>query len=96
MKKILAICFLSVFLFNCVIEDKKENQTQKTTNNFAIVIHGGAGTILKKNMTDEKENAYKQKLKEAITIGHTVLKNGGTSQEACGKNHSGNGRISTI
>lgn len=82
MKKILAICFLSVFLFNCVIEDKKENQTQKTTNNFAIVIHGGAGTILKKNMTDEKENAYKQKLKEAITIGHTVLKNGGTSQEA--------------
>ena len=82
MKKIFAICFLSVFLFNCVTADKKENQTQKTTNNFAIVIHGGAGTILKKNMTDEKESAYKAKLKEAITIGHTILKNGGTSQEA--------------
>ena len=33
-------------------------------------------------MTDEKEAAYKAKLEEAIKVGHTILKNGGTSQEA--------------
>ncbi|MCL4141935.1 UNVERIFIED_CONTAM: hypothetical protein GTU68_034084 [Idotea baltica] len=33
-------------------------------------------------MTPEKEKAYQTKLEEAITIGHTILKNGGTSQEA--------------
>ena len=34
-------------------------------SNFALVIHGGAGTILKKNMTAEKERDYKQKLEES-------------------------------
>ncbi|MDB4210005.1 isoaspartyl peptidase/L-asparaginase, partial [Polaribacter sp.] len=43
---------------------------------------GGAGTILKKNMTKEKEQAYKETLAAAIKVGHTILKNGGTSQEA--------------
>ena len=27
-------------------------------HDFAIAIHGGAGTILKKNMTPEKQNKY--------------------------------------
>lgn len=52
---------------------------------FAIVIHGGAGTILKKNMTPEKEAAYKAKLEEAIKVGHDILKNGGTSLDAVEK-----------
>ena len=33
-------------------------------------------------MTKEKEQAYKEKLAAAIKVGHTILKNGGTSQEA--------------
>ena len=33
-------------------------------------------------MTPEKEKAYETKLAEAIKIGHIILKNGGTSQEA--------------
>ncbi|WP_298763003.1 isoaspartyl peptidase/L-asparaginase family protein [uncultured Polaribacter sp.] len=60
---------------------KGEEKSEKI-NDFAIVIHGGAGTILKKNMSDEKEKAYQNKLTEAIKIGHSILKNGGTSQEA--------------
>lgn len=52
---------------------------------FGIVIHGGAGTILKENMSDSLEAAYKEKLKEAISIGHEILKNGGTSLEAVTK-----------
>lgn len=52
---------------------------------FGIVIHGGAGTILKENMSDSLEAAYKKKLREAISIGHEILKNGGTSLEAVTK-----------
>ncbi|HSP83674.1 MAG TPA: isoaspartyl peptidase/L-asparaginase, partial [Gillisia sp.] len=51
-------------------------------DNFGIVIHGGAGTILKENMTDSLEIEYKAVLEEAIRVGHEILANGGTSLEA--------------
>ena len=57
----------------------------KKTNSFSIIIHGGAGTILKKNLTPEKETAYKAKLEEAIRVGYTILKNGGSSLDAVEK-----------
>jgi len=47
-----------------------------------LVIHGGAGTILKKNMSDEKEAAYEAKLKESLQAGYDALKSGKTSVEA--------------
>ena len=49
---------------------------------FAIVIHGGAGTILKKNMSDEMELAYKLKLEEAINAGYNILEKNGSSKDA--------------
>ena len=58
---------------------------EKLTNmsdNFMLVIHGGAGTILKKNMTDEKEKLYRDKLNEALQAGHKILKEGGTAVDA--------------
>lgn len=51
-------------------------------NKFGIVIHGGAGTIKKENMSPEKEEAYKSKLKEALLAGYQVLENGGSSLDA--------------
>lgn len=93
MKKVLLFTF-SFLILSCQNEPKKE-QTVKVSDtkeeiptqadNFGIVLHGGAGTILKKNMTPEKEAAYKAKLEEAIKVGHTILKNGGTSMEAVEK-----------
>ncbi len=59
-----------------------EAETQDTIPNFGIVIHGGAGTILKENMTDSLEQAYRAKLEEAIRRGHEILANGGTALEA--------------
>lgn len=47
-----------------------------------LAIHGGAGTILKKNMTPEKEKAYQEKLKEALLAGYNILKNNGSSIDA--------------
>jgi len=48
----------------------------------AIVIHGGAGTILPENITDEQEQAYRTALRTALETGHDVLTDGGTSIDA--------------
>lgn len=49
---------------------------------YVLVIHGGAGTILKKNMTPEKEAAYIDALTLALQTGYRQLKAGKTSVEA--------------
>ncbi|MCF6239997.1 MAG: isoaspartyl peptidase/L-asparaginase [Bacteroidales bacterium] len=48
---------------------------------YVIVIHGGAGVITKKNMTPEKEAAYRAKLNEALETGRKILEKGGTATE---------------
>ncbi|WP_139853988.1 isoaspartyl peptidase/L-asparaginase family protein [Aequorivita sinensis] len=85
------LCFL-LLLLSCKnpnkhnAEDFKVDEIAGSKEDvFGIVIHGGAGTILKENMSDSLEAAYKEKLKEAISIGHEILKNGGTSLEAVTK-----------
>lgn len=65
-----------------VQEDSEKNTKNDSVQNFGIVIHGGAGTILKENMSDSLEQAYKDKLEEAIKTGHEILANGGTALEA--------------
>lgn len=47
-----------------------------------IAIHGGAGTILRENMTAQQEAAYSDKLKEALQAGYDVLDQGGKSIDA--------------
>jgi len=54
-------------------------------NTFSIAIHGGAGTLLKGQMTEEKEASYKNALKSALVEGYKILENGGTSVEAVEK-----------
>ena len=40
---------------------------------ITLAIHGGAGTILKKNITAEQESLYKKGLEEALEAGFGVL-----------------------
>lgn len=80
MKKILFIA--CIVLYGCAETPKQESKPEPT---FGIVIHGGAGTILRKNMTPEKEQEYRAVLAEAIQVGHRILKAGGSSQEAVEK-----------
>ncbi|HPE82175.1 MAG TPA: isoaspartyl peptidase/L-asparaginase, partial [Aequorivita sp.] len=89
MVKILTYIIVFFLLIGCKNEEKSSSEalklsenTIKKAENFGIVIHGGAGTILKENMSDSLETAYKAKLKEAISVGYEILKNGGTSLEA--------------
>ena len=55
---------------------------QTETGNITIVIHGGAGTITRANLSPEKEKAYRDGLNAALQKGYAVLKNGGTSVQA--------------
>ena len=80
MKEIrILIIFAWVLIINIWAMAQNEETDMET---FTIVIHGGAGTILKKNMTPEKELAYRNKLREALTAGYSILDGGGSSIDA--------------
>ncbi|MEO6546347.1 MAG: isoaspartyl peptidase/L-asparaginase [Ferruginibacter sp.] len=49
---------------------------------ISLAIHGGAGTILKKDMTPSLEQAYMQGLEDALATGYAVLEKGGSAIEA--------------
>ncbi len=49
---------------------------------FSIVIHGGAGTIVKSDMTPELEKAYKIGLDKSLQQGFSILENGGSAINA--------------
>jgi len=49
---------------------------------FTIAIHGGAGTILREDMTPELEKAYTDALNEALDAGYAVLERGGSAINA--------------
>ncbi len=53
-----------------------------TNQTFGFAIHGGAGTILKSDLTPEMEKEYRTKLTEALLAGYTILKNDGNSLDA--------------
>lgn len=78
MKRKLGYCFLIV----CLLQSLQQAMAQGTAASYVLVIHGGAGTILKKNMTPEKEKAYRTVLKQALETGYKVLQSGGTGLDA--------------
>lgn len=49
---------------------------------FTIAIHGGAGTILKQDMTPQLEEAYLKGLEAAVNAGYAVLEEGGLAVNA--------------
>ncbi len=49
---------------------------------FTLAIHGGAGTIVKEDMTPELELAYLEGLQQAMDAGFAVLEQGGSAVNA--------------
>ena len=88
--KYLLICSFSVLiLWSC----KKQNRPESTlivtptvqVNKHALVIHGGAGYQTRESISPELDSLIREKLTEAVIVGNTVLKNGGTSLDAVEK-----------
>ena len=74
---ILFLLLVSLFLSSC-----DTNSIIKKNPQWVIVIHGGAGTIVKENMSPEMEQLYLQKLNEALNAGSVILSSGGSSLDA--------------
>lgn len=70
MRKLVFISLLSISFFS--FAQKK----------YIAVIHGGAGTILKENMTPSLEKEYEAKLTEALEKAYAAIKSGKSSVEA--------------
>ncbi len=74
---------LTIFVCALALSSAAFGQSKNSEmKSFTLVIHGGAGTILKKNMTDEKEAAYREQLNKALQTGYDILSVGGTSLDA--------------
>jgi beta-aspartyl-peptidase (threonine type) len=85
MKKIsLLATILGTLFLGC------ENQTPATESKqpaaerpaYALVLHGGAGALKRAAMSSEKEAAYRAALDSALTVGETILQNGGSALDA--------------
>ena len=79
-KGVISLTLPAILLISC-------NNTQMTTQNteqppVTLVIHGGAGTILRENMSAEKEAEYREQLEEALNTGYSILEKGGSSLDA--------------
>ncbi|MEN8249556.1 MAG: isoaspartyl peptidase/L-asparaginase [Bacteroidota bacterium] len=89
--RLLTLFILVLFVGGCQTNNQTESLQEEETSQskeelkpgpITLVIHGGAGTILKKNMSPEREAEYRAKLEESLNTGYEVLKKGGTSVEA--------------
>ncbi len=86
---VFSIIFFGVILFSC--RSIKNQDKEKVSNEpeikqeWAIVVHGGAGVITRANMTPEMDQEYRAALTEAINIGKRILEAGGTALEAVEK-----------
>ncbi|TNE59023.1 MAG: isoaspartyl peptidase/L-asparaginase [Bacteroidetes bacterium] len=74
---------LALALVISACQQKKETTVENNTRPaYALAIHGGAGTIKRENLSPELEAEYRSALDSALTIGETILKNGGSALDA--------------
>lgn len=69
--------FILIFIAFCLQSSAIAQQ-----KNFALAIHGGAGYISPKNLSETQQKAYAEALSQALDIGHKILSEGGTSLDA--------------
>ncbi|MCE7039500.1 isoaspartyl peptidase/L-asparaginase family protein [Dyadobacter sp. CY312] len=71
-----------LYTFACILFLSNSICAQDFSDKITLVIHGGAGTITRANMTAEQEKAYRSVLNNALQQGYKVLQGGGTSLKA--------------
>jgi beta-aspartyl-peptidase (threonine type) len=78
------LSFLIIVLFfisckqpqNALTDPSSDQNSQE----WAIVIHGGAGTMT--NLSEQEQKVYREALSEALEVGKSILKQGGTALDA--------------
>ncbi|MEJ7693822.1 isoaspartyl peptidase/L-asparaginase [Daejeonella sp.] len=80
--KLLGAVLLCTIIAACNQTDSAKTASNESDTKYVLVIHGGAGTILKSKMTPEKEAAYTAALTKALETGYAAIKSGKTSLDA--------------
>ena len=90
-------CFFAVVLFSAgalaaaqeqsgsakaVSKGETNDQPNMEIRKVGLVVHGGAGTISRSEMTPQREREYRAGLERAMTAGYEILKRGGSSLDA--------------
>ncbi len=80
---------LAVFFQFCGNRGKTSSsqpaQTAPEKQAWAIVIHGGAGSLTRENLSPELDASYRQALSEALETGRKILEAGGSALDAVEK-----------
>lgn len=87
MRNLIVMCLAAVILLCACNDNTHKHEVIKATPeevapDYAIVIHGGAGTIQRENMSAEKDSSYRAMLNTALDVGEKILASGGSSLDA--------------
>jgi beta-aspartyl-peptidase (threonine type) len=82
MKNLLPFLLIFFMISGCESKKQANSGPEKAVGPITLVIHGGAGTIKRENMTPEKEKAYREALNQSLEAGFAVLESGGKSLDA--------------
>jgi len=73
---------LLIFLGGLLFSSKLAAEESHATMKYRMVIHGGAGTIHRAEMTPENEKAHRAGLEQSLKAGYEILARGGSSLDA--------------
>ena len=81
-----ALLIFGVTFFSCKTDKKPSSIQGKSVigqkQEWAIVIHGGAGGMTKENLTPDLDKEYRASLQVALTAGKKILSEGGSALDA--------------
>lgn len=80
MRPILAI--LLIAMLAACNQPSTPNTENTMKGKYALAIHGGAGNLVKMNLSEEQQKEYTQALDSALLAGEAILKNGGSAIDA--------------
>jgi L-asparaginase / beta-aspartyl-peptidase len=78
----LAVSIALLIVVNACASNGGNKPENATKPEYAIAIHGGAGVILRENLSLELEKAYLVILDSALTVGEQILAKGGVAMDA--------------
>lgn len=81
---LLVLTTFAVLMAACSADTAHKNAADTEKAEWAIALHGGAGTV-SKDMPEERKKAYMEALAEALSVGEEILKAGGSSLDAVEK-----------
>jgi beta-aspartyl-peptidase (threonine type) len=90
-KAIILLCMIifTLVLFSCKTDKKTSSDQSISTSSqkqeWAIVIHGGAGGITRENITTDMDKEYRVALLIALNTGKKILSEGGSALDAVEK-----------